>query len=420
MTKGASPRPGPQQAPAAGQEQGPAMPAMDREARPRVLVIIGTRPEAIKMAPVVAALRRHGDAVETDVVLTGQHSDLVDQALADFDLQPDHDLGIMREGQSLYDVAEGCLRGLREVVARRAPRMILVQGDTASVFFGALVGFFEGVAVGHVEAGLRSGDLRSPFPEEGFRRLTGVLADLHFAPTDEARDHLLREGVPGARIHLTGNPVVDALFQVARRAPAPGNPALARLLQRADAGEGSFMLLTAHRRESFGAPLERALGAVVDILDEAPGLECLFPVHPNPRVREPAAHILGDHPRVHLVDPLTYPDLVQALRGAALVLTDSGGIQEEAPTFGTPVLVLREVTERPEGIRAGVATLVGTDPRKIISQARAALRESPTHRERRQRQNPYGDGKAGERIAQAVLAFLSPPESGTGAGEGRA
>jgi UDP-N-acetylglucosamine 2-epimerase (non-hydrolysing) len=417
MMEGASSGPGSRETPAADQPQAAAM---GQGTRPRVLVVIGTRPEAIKMAPVVAALRGHRNAVETDVVLTGQHSDLVDQALADFDLRPDHDLGIMREGQSLYDVAEGCLRGLREVVVRRAPRLILVQGDTASVFFGALVGYFEGVAVGHVEAGLRSGNLRSPFPEEGFRRLTGVLADLHFAPTAEARDHLLREGVPGARIHLTGNPVVDALLQVARRVSLPVDPTLARLLEREADGKGPFMLLTAHRRESFGPPLERAFKAVVDILDDVPGLECLFPVHPNPRVREPAVRILGDHPRVHLVDPLTYPDLVQALRAAALVLTDSGGIQEEAPTFGTPVLVLREVTERPEGVRAGVATLVGTDPTKIISEARAALQESPTHRERRQRQNPYGDGKAGERIAEAILGFLSSSEPGTGAGEGGA
>lgn len=395
----------------------PQVQAAQRRDRPRILVIIGTRPEAIKMAPVVAALRRHGDALDTEVVLTGQHSGLVDQALAAFDLVPDHDLGIMREGQSLYDVAEGCLRGLRMVVARRAPQMILVQGDTASVFFGALVGYFEGVAVGHVEAGLRSGDLQSPFPEEGFRRLTGVLADLHFAPTAEARDHLLREGVPGTRIHLTGNPVVDALLQVADTAATPENGVLARLLERARSGGGPFMLLTAHRRESFGPPLERALQGVLRLLDEAPELECLYPVHPNPRVREPATRVLGSHPRVHLVDPLPYPDMVQSLEGAAFVLTDSGGIQEEAPTFGTPVLVLREITERPEGIRSGVATLVGTDPERIVTQARAALRESPLDRKRRRRKNPYGDGSAGERIAHVTLSFLTG--QGVGGGEGR-
>lgn len=407
MTEGVVPKPGSHE---------PQAHSAHRKARPRILVIIGTRPEAIKMAPVVAALRRHGDALETEVVLTGQHSSLVDQALADFNLVPDHDLGIMREGQSLYDVADGCLQGLRKVVARRAPQMILVQGDTASVFFGALVGYFERVAVGHVEAGLRSGNLQSPFPEEGFRRLTGVLADLHFAPTAEAREHLLREGVPRIRIHLTGNPVVDALLRMADSAAIPGNRALARLLERTRSGVGPFMLLTAHRRESFGPPMERAFQGVLQLLDEVPELECLYPVHPNPRVREPATRLLGNHPRVHLVDPLPYPDLVQSLEGASFVLTDSGGIQEEAPTFGTPVLVLREVTERPEGIRAGAATLVGTDPERIVSQARAALQESPLDRKRRRRDNPYGDGKAGERIAHATLTFLTGQEARVGEG----
>jgi UDP-N-acetylglucosamine 2-epimerase (non-hydrolysing) len=377
-------------------------------------VVVGTRPEVIKMAPVVAALRAGHPELETELLLTGQHTDLVDRALADFHLSPDHDLGIMREGQSLYDVAEGCLRGLREVLARRRPGMVLVQGDTASVFFGALVGFFEGVAVGHVEAGLRSGDLRSPFPEEGFRRLTGVLADLHFAPTGQARDHLLREGVPPHRIHLTGNPVVDALLQMAGSPRPILDPVLERLLARARRGEGPFALVTAHRRESFGAPLEAVFRTLLDLVEQHPDLECLYPVHPNPRVREPAHRILGGHPRIHLVEPLAYPDLVQALAGAALALTDSGGIQEEAPTFGTPVLVLREVTERPEGIAAGVATLVGTDRERILTAASALLQEAPTQRERRRRDNPYGDGRAGERIAAAVASFLvgDSPESG--------
>jgi UDP-N-acetylglucosamine 2-epimerase (non-hydrolysing) len=245
-------------------------------------VVVGTRPEVIKMAPVVAALRAGHPELETELLLTGQHTDLVDRALADFHLSPDHDLGIMREGQSLYDVAEGCLRGLREVLARRRPGMVLVQGDTASVFFGALVGFFEGVAVGHVEAGLRSGDLRSPFPEEGFRRLTGVLADLHFAPTGQARDHLLREGVPPHRIHLTGNPVVDALLQMAGSPRPILDPVLERLLERARRGEGPFALVTAHRRESFGAPLEAVFRTLLDLVEQHPDLECLYPGPPQP------------------------------------------------------------------------------------------------------------------------------------------
>jgi UDP-N-acetylglucosamine 2-epimerase (non-hydrolysing) len=373
---------------------------------PRVLVVVGTRPEAIKMAPVVHALRKRDRVLETELVLTGQHAELVHDVLQVFRLRPDHDLAIMREGQSLYDVASACLNGLGALLRARRPRMVLVQGDTASVFFGALAGYFEGVAVGHVEAGLRSGDLRRPFPEEGFRRLTGVLADLHFAPTPGARDHLLREGVPAERILLTGNPVVDALLRVSASELPVGDVMLAELLE--DAARGTpFALLTAHRRESFGGPLEDAFGAVRTLVEEHPTLRILYPVHPNPNVREPARRVLGGHPRIHLVDPLSYPDLVRALSRARLVLTDSGGIQEEAPTFGTPVLVLRDVTERPEGVEAGVAELVGTDPGRILASARRLLAEGPEARAARRVRNPYGDGQAGSRIAEAVVAHVT-------------
>lgn len=374
--------------------------------RPRVLVVVGTRPEAIKMAPVLHALRKREGLVEAELALTGQHSDLVDDVLRVFRLVPDHDLSLMREGQTLYDLAAGCLDGLRRLVEARRPRLLLVQGDTASVFFGALVGFFEGVAVGHVEAGLRSGDLRRPFPEEGFRRLTGVLADLHFAPTAGARDHLLREGVPAERIFLTGNPVVDALLRVSASDLPVRDATLAGLLQ-GGAGAPPFVLLTAHRRESFGEPLARVFEAVHALVEERPELRVLYPVHPNPAVRDPARRLLGGHRRIHLVDPLSYPDLVRALAHARLVLTDSGGIQEEAPTFGTPTLVLREVTERPEGIAAGVAELVGTDPGQILRAARIRLDEGPEARRARRTRNPYGDGQAGSRIAEAVVDFLT-------------
>lgn len=370
---------------------------------PGVLVVVGTRPEAIKMAPVVRALRRPGGITRTRLLLTGQHSDLVDDALRTFDLHPDRDLEIMREGQSLYDVAAGCLEGLRTVLRDWRPRMLLVQGDTATVFFSALCGYFEDVAVGHVEAGLRSGNLRSPFPEEGFRRLAAVLADLHFAPTAEAREHLLREGVPDDRVLVTGNTVVDALLEVAERARGPRSPELARLL----AARRPFVLLTAHRRESFGEPLRRVFRGVLELLEREPELEVLYPVHPNPQVLGPAREILGAHPRIRLVEPLGYEDLVIALAGAALVLTDSGGIQEEAPTFGTPVLVLREITERPEGIRAGVAALVGSDPERIVAASCGILAQAGSAREARREANPYGDGRAGIRIANAVEAWLA-------------
>ncbi len=371
--------------------------------RPRVLVVVGTRPEAIKMAPVVRALRRPEGTTETRLLLSGQHSDLVRDILAELDLAAERDLAIMREGQSLYDVARLCMEGLRQELGNWRPDIVLVQGDTATVFFTSLVGFFERVAIGHVEAGLRSGDLGSPFPEEGFRRLTGVLADLHFAPTEEARENLLREGVPPGRIHLTGNPVVDALLAVTGEEHPPSDPALAALLD----GTSPFALLTAHRRESFGPGLRRVFGSVLELLDREPELSVIYPVHPNPQVSEPAQELLGGHPRIHLVPPLGYRDLALALRAAALVLTDSGGIQEEAPTFGTPVLVLRDVTERPEGVRAGVARLVGTDPKRIVPAARELLSEPSTARRGRQGRNPYGDGQAGARIAHAVESFLS-------------
>jgi UDP-N-acetylglucosamine 2-epimerase (non-hydrolysing) len=380
---------------------------------PRVMVVVGTRPEAIKMAPVVHALRKREGIVETELVLTGQHTDMVADVLEVFRLEPDHDLALMREGQSLYDVARGCMDGLRGLVEARRPRLVLVQGDTASVFFGALVAYFEDVAVGHVEAGLRSGDLRRPFPEEGFRRLTGVLADLHFAPTPGARDNLLGEGVPAGHIFMTGNPVVDALLRVSASELPIRDATLAALL--AEPGGGApFALLTAHRRESFGEPLARVFGAVRTLVDERRDLRILYPVHPNPEVRGPAQRILGGHPRIHLVDPLSYPDLVRALYRARLVLTDSGGIQEEAPTFGTATLVLREVTERPEGIVAGVAELVGTDPERILASARARLDEGPEARRARRGRNPYGDGQAGSRIAEAVVDFLTRPAGSPG------
>ncbi len=369
---------------------------------PRALVLIGTRPEAIKMAPVIRALRTSAPHIETRVLLTGQHTELVDEVLRVFAIEPDWSLGIMREGQSLFEVSERALHAVGPVLREWRPGMLLVQGDTASVFLGALAAYFEGIATGHVEAGLRSGDLRAPFPEEGFRKLTGVLAQLHFAPTEGARANLLREGVAPERILVTGNTVVDALLQIEDSRPEPHDSTLRGLLVRGD----SFVLMTAHRRESFGAPLEAMFRGILELADRHSSLQILYPVHPNPQVREPAQRILGSHPRVHLVAPLLYPDLVLALRHAAVVVTDSGGIQEEAPTFGTPVIVLREVTERPEGIEAGVARLVGMDPDRMLDEVGALLAAPSTDRHERRQANPYGDGRAGARIAERVAEFL--------------
>lgn len=371
--------------------------------RRRVLVVIGTRPEGIKLAPVVTALEAHSASIETRVALTGQHTDLLDQVLELFALVPDWELGIMREGQDLYDLAEGCLTGLRGVVSEFEPDLILVQGDTATVFFAALVGFFERTRVGHVEAGLRSGDKWRPYPEEIFRRLSGVVADLHFAPTVAARNNLLAEGIAQEQVFLTGNTVVDALRGVAARSLPVEDPVLREILE----GSGRLVLLTAHRRESFGAPIREVFAAVRELVDRFEDLRILYPVHPNPNVREPAYELLGDHPRIHLVAPLGYSDLVHALERSTLVLTDSGGIQEEAPTFGTPVLVLREVTERPEAVLAGVARLVGVDRARIVETAGNLLADEAARREMVRAVNPYGDGHAAERIADIIVHTLT-------------
>jgi UDP-N-acetylglucosamine 2-epimerase (non-hydrolysing) len=373
---------------------------MTPHTRPKVLVIAGTRPEGIKMAPVLAALQQRCDEVDARLALTGQHTDLLDQVLDVFQLEPAWDLGIMKEGQDLYDVARGCLDGLRGLVHEFEPDMLLVQGDTASVFFGALVGFFERVQVGHVEAGLRSGDKWHPYPEEILRRMTGVVADVHFAPTPLAREHLLAERADPASIHVTGNTVVDAVERMAALPHEPGNAELRQAL----AGGRRLVLVTAHRRESFGAPLREAFGALREVADRCEDVTLLYPVHPNPNVRAPAQELLGDHPRIVLTAPLDYTDLLSAMKHSSLVITDSGGIQEEAPSLGRRVLVLREVTERPEGIATGQIELVGTDRERIVA---AALRVLEGGGAAPAQGNPYGDGRAGERIADIAIHRLA-------------
>ena len=369
---------------------------------PKVLVIIGTRPEGIKLAPVIAALRARSADVDTRVVLTGQHTDLMDQVLRVFDIPVHADLGIMREGQNLYDVAEGCLTGLRSIVRELQPNIILVQGDTASVFFGALVGFFERVKVAHVEAVLRSHDKWRPYPEEIFRRLTGVTADLHFAPTADAARNLLNEGVSAEKVFVTGNTVVDALHEITQRDVAIENDDL-----RSALGTGKkLVLITAHRRESFGEPMREAFGAIRTLADQNDDALFFYPVHPNPQVTRAAQDVLAGHERIVLTSPLGYFDLVHALEAAHFALTDSGGIQEEAPTFGTPVLVMREVTERPEGVQAGIAELVGTDSKKIIALGSDLLR-GELRRRMSHSGNPYGDGHAAARIADVVINDLT-------------
>lgn len=391
---------------------------MTDSSRPRVLVVVGTRPEAIKMAPVLTALRARSSEIESLLVLTGQHDDLVRQVLDAFELTPDHNLKLMKPGQTLYDVAEGALSGLGRIIRETGAQALLVQGDTASVCFGALAGFFEKIKVGHVEAGLRSGDKFAPWPEEIFRRLTDVLTDWYFAPTQPAAENLLVENTPRGAVFVTGNTVVDALGHIAGIERPFSDPALAAV----EASGRRLVLLTAHRRESFGEPLREIFGAIRTLADRHEDIEVVYPVHPNPNVKGPAHELLADHPRIRLTDPVDYLDLVRALKLADLVLTDSGGIQEEAPSFGTPVLVLREVTERPEGVEAGVAELVGHDAETILRASTARLEQGrggahgggvdeasapglvPVSAGAT---NPYGDGAAAERIADIVVADLT-------------
>lgn len=369
-------------------------------ARPRALSIVGTRPEAIKMLPVVQALNQI-EEVEHRVALTGQH-EMAGGLLAAFGVETHYDLEIMTPGQTPGDVGRRCLDRVGRVMADFAPQVAIVQGDTATVLFAGLAAFFERVRLAHVEAGLRSRRRWSPFPEEMLRRMTDVLADCCFAPTLEAAENLAREGVAEERVYVTGNTVVDAL-RAMRARPAPlQDPRVAELLERRNRG-GRLALLTAHRRESFGPPLESVFHAIAELARRRPDMNVLFPVHPNPNVAEPAQRILGACPGVHLTDPLAYGDLVQALDRADLAITDSGGIQEEACALGVHALVLRDVTERPEGVRAGIATLVGTDRDEILIEAGRQLARGradplPT--------NPYGDGRAGERIADVIAAAL--------------
>ncbi len=375
--------------------------------------MVGTRPDAIKMAPVVRALRRRPEEFACVVVATAQHREMLDQVLALFGIVPDYDLDIMTEGQSLADITVRTLDRLWDVLPRVRPDLVVVQGDAAPCFLGALSAFYRKIPVAHVEAGLRTADKYQPFPEEMYRRMTTVLADLHFAPTEGARAHLEREGVPSSRITVTGNTVIDALLDVAGRNDAPADPRLRAALARA----GRRILLTSHRRENWGEPQRRIFLAVRDLLDRFPDLEVVFPVHPNPVVAEPAREILGGHPRTHLFPPLDYAATISCLRAATVVLTDSGGIQEEAPALGRPVLVLRETTERPEGIDAGTARLVGTDRARIVEAVSRLLTDEVEYARMSRARNPYGDGRAAERIVGAIRHYFgltpNPPDEFT-------
>jgi UDP-N-acetylglucosamine 2-epimerase (non-hydrolysing) len=367
-----------------------------REGRPTVAVVVGTRPEAIKLAPLVWALRRRA-RLRPLLVSTGQHGLMLDQALGVFDLEPDLDLEVMRADQALTGLTARVLEGLAGALEARRPACVVVQGDTTTALAAALAGFYGRRPVAHVEAGLRSGDRLAPFPEEVNRRLVDQLSDLHFAPTAPARDQLLQEGFPAGRVHLTGNTVVDALLMAKERVrrsglAVPGLPAQALRDHR-------LLLVTAHRRESFGPALESVCRAVLRLVAAHPDTVVVYPVHMNPSVDRPVRRLLGDHPRVVLLPPVPYLEFVALMDGAHLILTDSGGVQEEAPALRKPVLVLREVTERPEGVEAGVARLVGTSEDRIVEEASRLLSDPRQYAAMASGQNPYGDGAAADRIA---------------------
>ena len=364
--------------------------------RLRVMTLFGTRPEAVKMAPVV---RRLAEApwVEPAVAVTGQHREMLDQVLEVFDITPDHDLRLMEHGQSLAELTGRALQAVTGLLLEVRPDLLLVQGDTTSAFAGALAAFYQQIPVGHVEAGLRSFDNYDPFPEEANRRLTAAVTDLHFAPTERARQNLLSEGIADSRIVVTGNTVVDALLTVA------GSERLRELPPPPGFGEGGrLILVTLHRRENWGEPMEAMCASLRRVLDHFPDTRLLFPMHRNPIVRGPVTRALGGHPRAHLVEPLDYLGFVKAMTLCHLIVTDSGGIQEEAPALAKPVLVLRETTERPEAIEAGTARLVGTSPTRVFAAVAELLTDDGTYDAMARAASPFGDGHAAERIVDTI------------------
>jgi UDP-N-acetylglucosamine 2-epimerase (non-hydrolysing) len=371
----------------------------------RVLSIFGTRPEAVKMAPVVYALKA-APGVESRVCVTAQHREMLDQVLNLFDIRPDIDLNLMRPDQSLAEITAAIFTHLDPVLEKEKPDWILVQGDTTTVMAAALAAYYRRIRVGHVEAGLRTNDKWQPFPEEINRRVAGVVADLHFAPTERSRQNLLREGVPDERIAVTGNPVIDALQRVARQ-PEPAE--VVELLERhgvAPLGSKRLILVTAHRRENFGQPLENICLALRDIAETYPeDVHLIYPVHLNPNVQAPVHRLLDGVSNISLLQPLDYLPMVHLMKHADLVLTDSGGLQEEAPGLSVPVLVLRATTERPEGVEAGVVRLVGTQREDIVREARRLLDDPAAHAAMAHAANPFGDGHAAEHIVRALLDY---------------
>lgn len=365
----------------------------------KLMTVFGTRPEAIKMCPLVLEMQKYPDFIEPIVAVTAQHREMLDQVLQLFAIKPDYDLNIMTAGQTLYDVTGRALAGLKDVLAEAQPDMVLVHGDTTTTFVGALASFYAQIPVGHVEAGLRTGNKFSPYPEEMNRKLTGAIADIHFAPTSTSKNNLLKENIDPAAIVVTGNTVIDALQTTVKadyRFTDSG-------LQKALAGGKRLILVTTHRRENLGEPMRHVYQALRKVLENHPDVEAIFPVHKNPKVREIVDEELGKLAQVHLIEPLDYEPFANLMAKVDIVLTDSGGIQEEAPALGKPVLVLRDTTERPEAVDAGTVKLVGTAYDDVLRETSLLLDDSKYYQNMAEAANPYGDGRACERIIRKIL-----------------
>ncbi|WP_026859258.1 non-hydrolyzing UDP-N-acetylglucosamine 2-epimerase [Jeotgalicoccus psychrophilus] len=362
----------------------------------KIMAIFGTRPEAIKMAPLVLEMKKDED-IEPVVVVTAQHREMLDQVLTTFDITPDYDLNIMKAGQTLSEVTGRVINGLESVIKEVKPDMILVHGDTTTTFAGSLAAFYNEVDIGHVEAGLRTHNKYSPFPEEANRQMTGVLADLHFSPTEDARQNLLNEAKDDTKISVTGNTAIDAL------ATTVDENYHSDIIEKHK--DNKVVLLTAHRRENIGQPMHNIFGAVRQIVDEFEDVTVVYPMHKNPKVREIAEEYLGDHERVELIEPLDVLDFHNFAARSHLILTDSGGVQEEAPSLGKPVLVLRDTTERPEGVKAGTLKLAGIEQENIYNMTKELLTDEELYNEMSQTQNPYGDGQASRRICDNIKYY---------------
>jgi UDP-N-acetylglucosamine 2-epimerase (non-hydrolysing) len=365
----------------------------------KVMVVFGTRPEAIKMAPVIRALHQK-ESILCKVIVTAQHREMLDQVLKLFKIVPDFDLNLMRQGQTLTEITTRALIGLKEVFQREHPDLVLVHGDTTTTFVAALAAFYAQVQIGHVEAGLRTGNKYSPFPEEMNRKLTSVLTDFHFAPTETARKNLLLEGVSPGKIFVTGNTVIDALLATVKPEYSFLDHDIQTILRQRE--KSRMILVTTHRRENLGEPMRQIYQALKSTLEAFQDTYVIFPVHKNPNVRKVVTEVLGSHPRVNLVEPMDYEPFVNLEARSHLILTDSGGIQEEAPSLGKPVLVVRDTTERPEAVMAGTVSLVGTEFERVVSELSRLLADPKAYEKMATASNPYGDGYAANRIVEII------------------